>query len=169
VVKALLYISKIENAQFLKDESASPNLIINEVLEELEDWINSKGITVSCEWKDDFEFSPCNKSLLHTLLFNLVSNAVKYNVENGRVTIVGKKEEKNFSLSILDSGVGIASEQISFIFDRFKRFRPSDDMSYGLGLPIVKTIAEFHNITITAESEINKGTTFTILFPINQL
>ncbi len=169
VVKALLYISKIENAQFLKDESASPNLIINEVLEELEDWINSKGITVSCEWKDDFEFSPCNKSLLHTLLFNLVSNAVKYNVENGRVTIVGKKEEKNFSLSILDSGVGIASEQIPFIFDRFKRFRPSDDMSYGLGLPIVKTIAEFHNITITAESEINKGTTFTILFPINQL
>ncbi len=169
VVKALLYISKIENAQFLKDENASPEHIINEVLEELEDWITSKGISVNCEWKDDFEFSPCNKSLLHTLLFNLVSNAVKYNVENGRVTIVGKKEEKNFSLSILDSGVGIASEQIPFIFDRFKRFRPSDDMSYGLGLPIVKTIAEFHNITITAESEINKGTTFTILFPINQL
>lgn len=167
VVRALLYISKIENAQFLKDENASPELIINEVLEELEDWVNSKGITVNCEWKDNFVFSSCNKSLLHTLLFNLVSNAVKYNVENGRITIVGEKGEKNFSLKISDSGVGIASEQIPFIFDRFKRFRPTDDMSYGLGLPIVKTIAEFHNITIKADSEINKGTTFTILFPLN--
>ena len=168
VVKALLYISKIENAQFLKDENTSPKILITEVLDELEDWIQSKGITVSCDWKDNFVFILCNKSLLHTLLFNLVSNAVKYNIENGRIAISGEKEEKYFSLKISDTGVGIASEQIPFIFDRFKRFRPSDDMSYGLGLPIVKTIAEFHNISITAESEINKGTTFTILFPLNK-
>ena len=146
----------------------SPKILITEVLDELEDWILSKGITVSCDWKDNFVFILCNKSLLHTLLFNLVSNAVKYNIENGRIAISGEKEEKYFSLKISDTGVGIASEQIPFIFDRFKRFRPSDDMSYGLGLPIVKTIAEFHNISITAESEINKGTTFTILFPLNK-
>ena len=64
VVKALLYISKIENAQFVKNESASPETIMREVLEELDEWIQTKGISIISEWKDSFVFEPCNKSLL---------------------------------------------------------------------------------------------------------
>ena len=51
------------------------------------------------------------------------------------------------------------------IFDRFKRFRPEDDMSYGLGLPIVKTIADFHGVKVSAESILNEGSCFTLKFP----
>jgi signal transduction histidine kinase len=168
VIKALLYISKIENEQFVKNESASPEVVMREVLEELDEWIHTKEITVTSEWKDNFVFTPCNKSLLHTLLYNILTNAIKYNVDRGQISILGEKIDKYFVLKITDTGIGISSDQIAFIFDRFKRFRPSDDKSYGLGLPIVKTIAEFHDIEITAESEFNKGTTFRLRFPLMQ-
>ena len=164
VVKSLLYISKIENEQFLKNESASIESVMQEALEELSEWIESKGITVVSEWKDEFVFAPCNKSLLHTLFFNLLSNAIKYNINNGKIYITGQKSDKMYVLTIRDTGIGIASDQVEFIFDRFKRFRPADEMSYGLGLPIVRTIAEFHSISIETESERNKGTTFTLKF-----
>ena len=165
VVKSLLYISKIENEQYLKNENASVEIVMNEVLEELDEWIQSKGITVVCEWKDNFIFSPCNKSLLYTLLYNIITNAIKYNVTDGKIFINGEKTEKFFQLTIRDMGPGISTDLIPFIFDRFKRFRPTDDKSYGLGLPIVKTIAAFHSINIKAESIDNKGMTFILQFP----
>lgn len=167
VVKALLYISKIENEQFLKNESVSIETVMQEVLEELDEWIHSKGITVISEWKDIFIFSPCNKSLLHTLLYNIITNAIKYNVTNGKIYINGEKADKSFILKIRDTGQGISDDQIPFIFDRYKRFRPADDKSYGLGLPIVKTISAFHRINIKAESENSKGMTFTLQFPFS--
>ena len=164
IVKSLLYISKIENEQFLKNESASPELVMQEVLEELDEWILSKGITVITEWKDSFIYKPCNKSLFYTLLYNLTTNAIKYNSINGKIYISGEKSDNLFILKIRDTGSGIDPDQIPFIFDRFKRFRPTDDMSYGLGLPIVNTIASFHDINITAESEKNKGASFILKF-----
>lgn len=167
VVKALLYISKIENEQFLKNESVSIETVMQEVLEELDEWIHSKGITVISDWKDIFIFSPCNKSLLHTLLYNIITNAIKYNVTNGKIYINGEKADKSFILKIRDTGQGISDDQIPFIFDRYKRFRPADDKSYGLGLPIVKTISAFHRINIKAESENSKGMTFTLQFPFS--
>ncbi len=163
VVKALLYISKIENEQFLKNESVLLDSVMQEVLDEL---IKSKKITVNSKWEDTFTFAPCNKSLIHTLLYNIITNAIKYNIENGKITIHGIKSNNNFILTISDTGLGIAKDQIPFIFDRFKRFRPADDKSYGLGLPIVKSIAEFHGIEIHAESEVNTGTTFILCFPV---
>ena len=167
VVKALLYISKIENDQFAKNESTVLDITVREVLEELEEWIQSKNIVIVNELKDQFEFSPSNKSLLHTLFFNIISNAIKYNCVDGKITISGSKEDNVYKISISDTGVGIPSDQLSFIFERFKRFRPADENSYGLGLPIVKTIAGFHGIDIKAESEKLHGTTFILKFPLS--
>ncbi len=166
VVKALLYISKIENDQFAKDESASINTTINEVLEELEEWIQNKNITVENQLTEDVTLTACNKSLIHTMFFNIISNAVKYNSTNGKIIIKGVREGNQYLVSISDTGVGIASDQLEFVFERFKRFRPADENSYGLGLPIVKTIAEFHGIDIQAESERMHGTTFNLKFHV---
>lgn len=167
VVKSLLYISKIENEQFAKDESAEMHPLVQEVIEELEDWINAKGITVISEWKDEFTIHHCNKSLLHTMIFNIISNAVKYNTANGKIFISAHQSGSNFILSVRDTGNGISKEQLPFIFERFRRFRPEDEMSYGLGLPIVKSVADFHNIRIHAESVMGTGTEFTLSFPRN--
>ncbi len=168
VVRSLLYISKIENAQYVKNESADLQMIVREIFEELEELTQGKGITVINEWKDQFVFSPCNLSLIHTLLFNLITNAIKYNCESGKITVTGLWEGEFYSVSVNDTGDGISANQLPYIFDRFKRFRPEDDMSYGLGLPIVKTIADFHGIKVTASSS-NEGSTFTLKFPKNNV
>lgn len=165
VVRSLLYISKIENAQYVKNESADLQAIIREIFEELEELTQGKTITVINEWKDTFVFSPCNLSLIHTLLFNLITNAIKYNTESGKITVTGNWESEYFVVRIADTGHGISQNQIPFIFDRFKRFRPEDEMSYGLGLPIVKTIADFHGIKVEAKSELNQGCVFILRFP----
>jgi two-component system sensor histidine kinase ArlS len=166
VVKALLYISKIENDQFAKNESTPLRATVVEVVEELEDMIQTKNITVENNIGEEFLFTPSNKSLIHTMIFNLTSNAIKYNSPDGKIIFQGEKSGAFYHLTITDTGVGIASDQLEFIFDRFKRFRPADENSYGLGLPIVKTIAQFHNIGIKAESEKFRGTTFILKFPI---
>ncbi len=168
IVKALLYISKIENSQFLKEENVMVKSLATDVLDEIEERIASKNITVHQHWSSDFEIKNCNRSLLHTMLFNLISNAVKYNKEDGEIIITGlQDEDRRYILSIKDSGVGIAKENIEFVFDRFKRFRPEDGASFGLGLPIVKTISDFHDLKINVESVLNAGSTFTVIFPAN--
>jgi signal transduction histidine kinase len=164
VIKALLYISKIENEQFLKNETADIKSLTKEVLEELEDRLNQKDITVHQKWNHEFELQNCNKSLIHTMIFNLVSNAIKYNKSGGEIFISGSVSAGRFELSIKDSGCGIAHDQLPHIFDRFKRFRPEDDISYGLGLPIVKTISNFHTIRVEVFSKPDAGTEFLLTF-----
>lgn len=169
VIKALLYISRIENQQYVKNETAELDVIIRDVLEETEVLIQDKNIALVIEQLDSFIFQPCNKSLLHTLVFNLISNAIKYNVREGKITIEGRRTDGGFRLRISDTGIGIPPEQLPFVFDRFKRLRPEDEIGYGLGLPIVRSIAAFHHIEIKAESEVDKGTSFYLFFPEGRL
>jgi signal transduction histidine kinase len=166
IIKALLLISKIENAQYLKNETVEINSLVDEVVSEIEDRLHQKNIELKKLVYDDFTFSPCNKSLLHTLLFNLINNAIKYNKENGSISITGRKKDQRYLLEISDTGIGIEKNQVDSVFDRFKKLKKGDDNSYGLGLPIVKTIANFHNIKIEVRSEINSGSSFILSFPV---
>ena len=166
IIKALLLISKIENEQYLRNESVEMQTIVEEVVSEIEDRLHEKNIQIKKLIYDDFTFTPANKSLMHTMVFNLVNNAIKYNKENGIITITGRKKDQNYLLEIADTGKGIAADQIDSIFDRFKKLQKGDENSYGLGLPIVKTIAAFHKIKIKVQSEVNSGTTFSLFFPL---
>jgi len=164
VIKALLYISKIENEQFLRNEKVNLKAVTEEVLEELEDRLAQKDIRVVQSWDEEIELSNCNRSLIHTLLFNLLSNAIKYNKEHGEIFISSSHPDNHFQLSIRDTGVGVEGNHLPYIFDRFKRFRPDDEMSFGLGLPIAKKIAIFHDIKIEVKSEMATGTEFILTF-----
>ena len=165
IIRALLMISKIENEQFLKNETVEISKLVDEVISEIEERIQEKKIELKKLLYDDFVFYPCNKSLLHTLLFNLINNAIKYNKERGSISITGRKKEKSYVLAIADSGIGINKEQLTSIFNRFKKLHKGDETSYGLGLAIVKTITSFHQLKIEAKSEENSGTEFIITFP----
>ncbi|MBK5284183.1 MAG: HAMP domain-containing histidine kinase [Bacteroidia bacterium] len=165
-IKALLLISKIENSQFLKNEDADIRSLTHDVLTEISERITQKNISLEEKWDANFIFQNSNKSLLHTLLFNIINNAIKYNKPDGNIFVRGFINMDNkFVLQISDTGVGIEQEHLKNIFDRFKRFRPDDGASFGLGLPIVQTIATFHGISITVDSEKDKGSSFSILFP----
>jgi signal transduction histidine kinase len=166
IIKALLMISKIENDQYLRQDTVSLNLLVKEVIDELQEVMEEKKIQVVVNLETSRPFGPCNKSLLFTMLFNLVNNAIRYNNIAGTIFVRGHSEPGNYVIEIEDTGIGISESQLENIFDRFKRFNPGQGQGYGLGLPIVKTIADFHGITINVVSRKMKGTTVILLFPV---
>lgn len=167
IVQSLLLISRIENNQFIRQDSVSIPRLISEVYEEIEDRLEMKRIEFRSENISSFTFEKCNKPLLHTMLFNLINNAIKYTDEGGAIEVSGRMAGGSYELSIQDNGSGIAPENLSVIFSRFKQFRQSDQESHGLGLPIVKTIADFHSIELLVNSRVGAGTKFTLVFPLS--
>ncbi len=166
IIRSLLLISQIENNQAPKEDSANIPELLKEVASEIEIRLGEKNIKLELNLGEDFTYKPCNRSLLFTMFFNLVNNAVKYNKPNGTISIACTKKEHTIEVTIKDTGIGIAQENIQSIFYRFKKFNASGEESYGLGLPMVKTIANFHNAEILVESEQGKGSTFTVVFTI---
>lgn len=166
IIRSLLLISQVENNQAPKEDEVNIPELLKEVADEIEDRLAGKNIKLELNPSPDFIVKPCNRSLLFTMFFNLVNNAVKYNKPNGSITINAHKTNTHYEVNIQDTGIGIAPENVQSIFYRFKKFNASGEESYGLGLPIVKTIANFHRAEIKVESELGKGSTFTVLFNI---
>ena len=166
ITKTLLLISQIENEQFLKEDKIPLSELLQEVHDEISIRLQDKNISYEAIVPENWMLVNVNKFLLFNLFFNLINNAVKYNRENGTIKIVAKEENGAYTVSIIDSGIGISTEDLPFIFNRFKKMRASlQQDSFGLGLPIVKSIAGFHEIKIEVESEKDKGSTFKLIFP----
>lgn len=163
IINNLLLISRIENNQYEANEEIDFHEIVNGLHEDLEDRIEDKGLKLFNNMQHDFNFKG-NKTLLHILIYNLVTNAIKYNQENGTITISDGFLNQHYFISIKDSGIGMDDSQIEKIFHRFARIS-SDQDGQGLGLAIAESIASFHHIEIKVVSQINEGTTFTLLFP----
>lgn len=166
ITKTLLLISQIENEQFLKEDKVYLNEILHDVYDEISIRLQSKNINYETTVPADWQLVNVNKFLLFNLFFNLINNAIKYNNPDGEIKITATYENNAFTVSITDTGIGISAEDLPFIFNRFKKFRQSllQD-SFGLGLPIVKSIAAFHNISIEVISEKGKGSIFKLIFP----
>jgi adenylate cyclase len=99
-------------------------------------------------------------------LWNLVSNAIKFTPNGGSVSVVSETREKHVILQVKDTGTGIPQEELSSLFSEFRRLEGAvNTEGTGLGLFIVKTIVEVHGGTVTVQSTLGTGTTFTILLP----
>ena len=108
---------------------------------------------------------------LYQILFNLMENAVKYNLPGGEITLAGKGEEAWAVLTVEDTGVGIPEEDIDRIFDRFYRVDKARSRAAGgtgLGLSIVRDTARRHGGDVTAHRREGKGTCFTVRLPIQK-
>ncbi len=166
IIRALLLISQIENNQPPKNDMVNIPELLKEVESEIEVRLAEKGITFNLTVLEDYVFAPCNRSLLYTLFFNLINNAIKYNTQNGNITVTSEKRKNEYIVHIRDTGKGIAPENLKSIFHRFKKFNNSENESYGLGLAMVKTIADFHDMDVKVESKLDEGSTFTVVFKI---
>lgn len=99
------------------------------------------------------------------ICYNLLSNALKYTSEGGSITIKAKSIDETVEICIKDTGKGIAKEDIKHIFDRFYQVRNSNKDGTGIGLAIVKAFTELQGGTAKVESEVGKGSEFTITLP----
>ena len=109
-----------------------------------------------------------NKNRMKQLVLNLVDNGIKYNIQNGSVTIDAYRDEGKVIISVKDTGIGIPSEHLTRIFERFYRVdkgRSRDLGGTGLGLSIVKHIVNLYNGDIKVNTDVGKGTEFIIQIP----
>ena len=126
---------------------------------------NSRSIVIETSLED--AYIEGSKKLLYSLVYNLVDNAIKYNKEKGKVNINLFSYGTNIILEVKDEGIGIKKDEQERIFERFYRVDKSHSKEIGgtgLGLSIVKHVAIIHNATIQVESEIDKGSTFKVIF-----
>jgi two-component system sensor histidine kinase ArlS len=166
ITKTLLLISQIENDQFLKEDTLPLQSLLKEVFDEISIRLQDKNISYEADIPADWLLVNVNKFLMFNLFFNLINNAIKYNRENGKIIIKAEHQNGIFNVSITDTGIGISAENLPYIFNRFKKLKQSlQQDSFGLGLPIVMSIAVFHQVKIEVESVKEKGSTFKLILP----
>lgn len=163
IINSLLLISKVENNQFNKNDQVNIADVFMEIIEELEDRLEAKGIQLYNRLIYKYILT-ANRPLIHTLLYNIVNNAIKYNGQKGHIVLSDDMNGNNYVLQIVDTGVGMDTKEIEKAFNRFEKLESEEMESFGLGLAIVKSIATFHQIVVSIQSQKEKGTTFTLTF-----
>jgi signal transduction histidine kinase len=107
--------------------------------------------------------------LIREATVNLLSNAMRYTPEGGKVVLAVARKKQDVLISVSDTGIGIAKEDIPRVFSRFWRSDASRERvagCLGVGLSLTKEIVDRHNGTISVDSELGKGTTFTLHIPL---
>jgi two-component system phosphate regulon sensor histidine kinase PhoR len=169
MISNLLDLSRIEAGCLVqqKERILLPE-IIEEVVELMSQEAEKKGLTFNITIDAQIFPVHADRQSMETVMNNLVSNAIKYNREGGRISINAKNSGEFVELKVSDNGVGIEKENLSQIFDKFYRIRTEKTrqvVGSGLGLPLIKDIIEAHLGMITVESKPEQGTTFTVLLP----
>jgi signal transduction histidine kinase len=158
LVNSLLLIARIESNQYLKTDSFNISEVLNEVVEELQPLAEEAGIATNVLYQHDYHFTSANKSLLFSMFFNVINNAIKHTPAGGKIDVIASIENEESKVVIADTGEGITPEFLPDVFMRFKKKGIKDDSGTGIGLAIAKSIADYHKIKIEVSSELNKGT-----------
>lgn len=171
IVNKLLYITKLDT---LTENMSGPLELIN--LKDVVVGVKKNLIPIAeMENKslilnaDEDILIMANKDILWQAIYNIVDNALKYTREQGNVEVTLIKESKRAIIVVKDDGVGIASDDVKRIFDRFYRVdkaRSRETGGTGLGLSIAHSAIEFHNGSIEVTSELGEGSEFKIILPL---
>ena len=167
LVNSLLLIARIESRQYLREELVSVKEVLHEINSEINPIAEDAGIVIKEELAQDFQFSGANRSLLFSMFYNVVNNAVKNTPSGGEVLVKSSRRENKYVVTISDTGRGITEAQMNTLFSRFKIRLETNSTGTGIGLAISKSIADFHGIEISVDSIIQKGTSFSFYFPEN--
>lgn len=152
-LRTLLLISRIENEQYARAETVDINAVLDDVLAELEDLIVDRNLRVERHLTPLPLLGDANRTLLFTLLYNLVSNAIKYNEAGGRLGLATQRTDDGaYTLTVFNTGPPIPPEHLPRIFERFRRANPTAAEGHGLGLALARVIAHFHGMRLRLES-----------------
>ncbi len=171
IIENLLTLSKIEKETEIDeidfvDESIT--LALSNAIFLCKDKALKRNIDIILNNTEDITFKH-NSSLIEQAIINLLNNAIKYSNGNSEIKITVIKQNHDVKISIEDKGSGIPAEHLSRLFERFYRVDKARSRQLGgtgLGLSIVKHIALAHKGTVTVTSEINKGSIFSLILPL---
>lgn len=167
LIEDILIISDIENKREANtDCDINVRETIEQILASMEPIIEAKKVKVVAYYSYEIYLGG-NVDRFKQLMVNLIENAVKYSYDGGTVTITAERKEGRVYISVKDEGIGIPEDNLSRIFERFYRVDKSRSQKVGgtgLGLAIVKHIAALFEAEIKVESQLGKGSTFTVIF-----
>jgi signal transduction histidine kinase len=170
IINDILDLSKVEAGKIdLSIEKISISHVLNELIAIFEDIANQKKIKVITEIDPGLDPIEADRNRIKQVLFNLISNAIKFSNHDRVVTISAKKEGDTVQFSVSDTGIGIKEEDIGRLFKEFEQIDSGASRQYGgtgLGLVISKKLIELHGGKIWVKSKYGEGSTFTFTLPI---
>ena len=172
LVESILQTSILDKGEFkLKISKVDAHEIINQALANTQLLIDNRQGTISVDLQATHAFIDADKVHLTNIIFNLIDNAIKYSKENPVINVTTKDAEAGIQIIVKDNGIGISKENQRKIFDKFYRV-PTGNVhnvkGFGLGLSYVQAVVLKHNGTINVNSELGKGSLFTIVIPYKQ-
>jgi signal transduction histidine kinase len=169
LIRDLLDLSKIEAGKMVQYKEA---LFLQEVIQRVVDLMRAeaeaKKIDLQFSAPSETPLVSADRNSMEGIFTNLISNAIKYTPEGGKVWVTLCEEGGFLKAAVSDTGIGIKKEDLSRIFDKFYRVKTIETrqvVGTGLGLSIVKSIVDAHLGSISVESEEGGGATFTVLLP----
>ena len=169
IINDIIDSSKIETGKYkINKKNNDIVYIVEEAALNMSKFIEEKGLSLIIDPDMEEKIISCDKTEIERCIINLLGNAVKFTHEGGEIRVYIKEVENNVEITVEDTGIGISKEDQEFIFKRFSQADNLDTIktsSSGIGLTLVKDIAELHNGYIRLESEPNKGSRFTIGIP----
>lgn len=168
LVKDILVLTQVESGEIkMQFEKVNIVEVIEEIFDQLEEKAAKRNIKLFLKPKGVKSAKVLADRLRITqVLSNLITNGIKYGNDDGKVTVEISQENKKVKIQVSDNGIGIPSEHLPRVFERFYRVDKSRSRAVGgtgLGLAIVKHILNAHNTTIDVTSKVNQGTTFTFI------
>ena len=171
LVNDILDLSKVEAGRMeLELSSFSLKETIDSSVAMLRERAARRGIALEVEYDVSVDTIEADQRKVKQVLFNLLSNAVKFTPEGGRITVRARDSSDLVEISVQDTGVGIAPEDQARIFEEFAQAASGKNMeaSTGLGLTLAKRFVELHGGTLTLESAVGFGSTFTFSLPLRR-
>jgi len=167
IINDLLFLSRVEAMDHeIFNDKVRLDEVLHEVLTNRRQALESKNLSLELAGLPALQVQG-NRDLIERMVSNLIDNAVRYNSPGGSIAVTLNEHEDKVGLEIRDTGIGIPEESIKHIFDRFfvvDKSRSKETGGAGLGLSIVKWIADNHNVKIEVHSKLNQGTVFILWF-----
>ena len=166
LIDDIIRLSQLDEGDAMPTEPVDLLAVSQEAAENLQDAAAARGVTVGVTGQP--AVIPGVRRLIYEIVYNLCDNAIKYNRDGGRVDVTVAADADGSSITVADTGIGIAPEHQSRVFERFYRVDKSHSKASGgtgLGLSIVKHAVQYHHGRIELESTPGMGTTIRVVFP----
>jgi len=173
IINNLIDITKLD-AGFLNLKLENINIVevVENIVLSTVDYVENKNISLIFDTEEEEIYTAIDYDKIERVVLNLLSNAIKFTKSGGSIAVNVKLKEDNVLIIVQDTGIGIPKDKQTSIFERFTQIDNSLSRNAdgsGIGLSIVKSIVELHNGKIYLDSEVNKGSTFTVELPITIL
>lgn len=170
LVDNLIDITKIDSNYYdIKLQNKNIVDIVEDIVLSITEYVENKGLQIEFIKDENEIVCACDPDKIERIMLNLISNAIKFTPVDGKITVKIKRNKRYVQISVIDTGIGVPSDKLNFIFERFRQIDKSltrNCEGSGIGLSLVKSLTEMHDGSVSIKSKLGEGSKFVINIPI---